>query len=169
MRRRATLAGLIVGGLLAAGGCGPAHVPMRPPPPVDAVGYMLMPTYPIPVNWDGRAGADGLAVQVYLFRPPAGSLPLTVTGTLEFALYEGKPAPEELERIEPLRRWRFAGEARDACRVRSAYGWGYAMRLPWGNEPPATSSVTLTARYVPPEGKGAPVHADPTRIAIGPR
>ena len=36
---------------------------------------------------------------------------------------------------------------------KSAFGWGYAMRLPWGPQPPPGAMATLTARYVSPDGR----------------
>ncbi len=153
---------------LAAGaaGCDPARYP---PPPVDRVDYVVVSVQPIPMNWDDRPGPDGLEIELYLFRPSQGSLPVTVSGAMEFALYEGRPAAGDIDTARPLRTWRFAGDDLRACLARSTAGWGYAMRLAWGPDPPKTSAITLTARYVPPEGRGPPVSASPTVIAIGPR
>ena len=156
-------------GVAALSGCPPARqtVSRDPPRPVEQADYVFPQVFPAPVNWDDRSGPDGLEVLVYIYRRSHGSLPVTVRGALEFALYEGNPGGEDLARAKPFRTWRFAGEALDACRTRTVAGWGYAMRLGWGSSPPATSSVKLAARYLPP--KGPPVEAPPTAIAVAPR
>ena len=143
-------------------------VTKRPPRPVDQVDRIVLPTQD-PMNWDGRPGPDGLAVQVYFFlRPPATALPVTVTGTLHLALYEGQPAADDPQ-AQPLLTWKFTAEELKACLARAAPGWGYVLRLGWGDRPPKASFVTLTARYLPPEGRGLPVSAKPTTIPTGPR
>ena len=142
-------------------------VTKRPPRPVDQVDRVVLPTQD-PVDWDGRPGPDGLAVQVYFFlRPPATALPVTVTGRLELDLYEGEPADNT--NPQPLLSWSFSAAELQAYRARAAPGWGYALRLGWGDRPPKASFITLTARYLPPEGKGMPVSAKATTISIGPR
>jgi len=157
--------------LAAASGCaqqGKNVLTKRPPRPVARVDRIVLPTQD-PVNWDGRPGADGLAVQVYFFRrPPATALAVTVTGTLHLALYEGPSAGDDPQ-AQPLLTWKFTAKELDTCLARAAWGWGYALRLGWGDRPPEASVVTLTARYVPPEGTGMPVSAKPTTLSIAPR
>ena len=48
--------------------------------------------------------------------------------------------------------------------ARGIAGWGYTVPLGWGKPGPATSSVTVTARYVPPRGR--PIAAAPVTISI---
>ncbi len=150
------------------GGCtgGTQKVSSTPPPPVDEVDRIIPLISPSPVNWDGRPGADGLEVCVHFFRYSQG-LPVTVRGSLEFVLYEGVIGVKDLPSAKPFRSWRFSSEELKAHRIRRMMGWGYAMRLPWGNAPPTASAVTLLVRYTPL--KGRPVSSDPTAIPLSTR
>ncbi len=149
-------------------GCPPRAktVGQSPPAAVDHVDRLVLPTSPVPLNWDQNLGADGLAVQVFFFRPAHGDLPVTVTGTVEFLLYEGLRTEGD-SRAQPIHTWRFTGRELKAYTIRAAWGWGYAMRLGWGDRPPKTTSVTLQARYVPLTGPS--VNAQPIIIPVGPR
>jgi hypothetical protein len=152
--------------LLAAVGCKPHNVSERPPPPVTHVDRLVLPTSPQPVNWDQHPGADGLVVQVFGFRV-SEPLPVTVKGSMEFLLYEGLPPAEGSHQTPALHTWRFSGDDLPSYLVRAAWGWGYAMRLGWGEKAPKTTSATLRARYVPPTGPV--VEAKPVIIPVGPR
>jgi len=138
----------------------------RPPAAVDHVDRFAIPTSPHPLNWDAEPGSDGLAVQVFFERRSVGPLPVAVTGTIEFMLYEGALTAGQ-EAATPLHTWNFTGAELPGYAVRAAWGWGYAMRLGWGAKRPKTSSVTLLARYIPPTG--SPVDAQPIIIPVGPR
>ncbi len=152
--------------LLAAVGCEPHTVSERPPMPVGQVDRLVLPTSPQPVNWNQQPGADGLVVQVFFFRDPA-PLPVTVKGSVEFLLYEGEPPAEGPHRTAPLHTWRFSGDELPSYLVRAAWGWGYAMRLGWGQKMPETTSATLRARYLPPTGPPTE-KTEPVIIPIGP-
>lgn len=168
MRRRLA-AGWLAAALLA-GGCaepGEVSVSRRPPGPVrqvDKVVLRLSP--PTPVNWDESPGSDGLQAQVHFFQLDE-PLPVTVAGTLEFALYEGRPAGESLQQVRPFRTWAFDADQLNAHLGRSIFGWGYAMRLGWGRRPPASRTITLIARYRPTDGE--PTASAPIQVATGPR
>ncbi|OPX22416.1 MAG: hypothetical protein B1H04_05030 [Planctomycetales bacterium 4484_123] len=160
---------LLISALLAlwqVGCTGPEKVASTPPQAVEEVDDILVLADPVAANWDGQAGADGLDVGVLLFRRDR-KLPVTVKGTLEMRLYEGVVRAEDLPQARPLRTWRFDAAQLRALLGRTPAGWGYALRLPWGPTRPATSSVTLTARYVAPSGRT--VHAPPVAIATRPR
>jgi hypothetical protein len=153
--------------LTACGCAGPnQQVPLTPPPPVDQVDAIHVQCSPVPVNWDGRPGADGLRVLVLLFRR-GGDLAITGSGAVEFGLYEGQLGAGELDSVKPAHAWRFEGQALRACLTRTIFGWGYAMQLGWGADAPTTSSLTLVARYLP--AKGAPRTYGPLVIPTGPR
>jgi hypothetical protein len=160
------VAALVLGALAAAlaGGCGepgPTKVSAEPPRPVEHVDQITLSlSPPTPVNWDDRPGPDGVQVKVYFFRVDQ-PLPVTVGGTLEFLLYEGRIERGGFEGVEPFRVWRFGPEALPSYLGRGLVGWSYAMRLGWGANPPAARSLTLRARYLPPDGPAkdaAPMH-----------
>jgi len=152
-RNRLIVCAALLAGAAAISGCpsGPQQVSKRPPPPVADVEGIVPLTPPAATNWDGRPGADGLQVSVLLFRPGEG-LPVTVRGALECVVYEGIIRGDQLTDARPWRSWRFGPDDLRQRVVRTAYGWGYAVILPWGPTGPGTSSVTLVVRYHPPEG-----------------
>jgi len=145
-----------VAALHLAAGCrtsGLVTVQKYAPRPVDDVDVIgLRVTQGKPVNWDEKPGADGLQVQVNFFRR-GEDLSVTVRGTLELSLYEGRLKPGQIAAARPLRSWRFEGvELPTYCR-KTPFGWGYAMRLPWGATPPSGANVTVGSRYVSPDGR----------------
>lgn len=163
------LMGAALAGVALVGGCGqPGKVevsadPPRPVDEVDEITVSLSP--PTPVNWDDKPGPDGLHVRVYFFRI-AQPLPVTVAGTLEFLLYAGKIKGGGTD-ARPLRVWTFTPNDLRNHLGRGIVGWGYGMRLPWTDSPPAAPSLTLLARYRPAGGQArssAPIH-----VAMGPR
>ena len=82
-------------------------------------------------------------------------------------LYEGVLRPVDMAAARPVSTWRFENRQLQAHLSRSVFGWGYSVRLPWGEEPPRTSSVTLLARYLPPGGEAMP--SRPVTVLMGPR
>ena len=154
--------------LLAAAGCGnlgQAGLGSFTPWPVgdvDAIVVRLTP--PTAMNWDNHPAPDGFQAQVHLFQLKH-DLPVTVKGTLEFLLYEGRIAANDAAGRQPLRTWQFTPERLRDCLGRSIVGWGYAMRLGWGRQVPAASSVTLLARYQPPDGQAT--YSAPLSVPIG--
>ena len=137
----------------------------NPPPAVDHVDRLVIPTSPHPLNWDAEPGSDGLAVQVFFSREATSQLPVAVTGTVEFMLYDGALTDGDVQ-ATPLHTWKFTGAELPGYAVKAAWGWGYAMRLGWGVKRPKANSVTLRARYIPPTGP--PVPAQPIIIPVGP-
>jgi len=151
--------------LTAVWGCnGPAgKVSAVPPRAVEQVDQIDVYAAPVAVNWDGRPGPDGIDVRVYLYQY-ARNLPVLVKGALEFAVYEGVVGADDIGRARPFRRWALDAEQLEQFLGRSMVGWGYNIRLPWAPAAaPATSSVTLAARYVPTAGRSVP--AAPVTIA----
>lgn len=147
------LAAVAVLVLSGCGNTGPVKVQNHPPrgvAEVDVIGLRMTP--PAPVNWDGRPGPDGLQVQVNFFRRDE-DLSVTVKGSLELALYEGRIEVEHLGAARPVRTWRFDSVELSTYCGKSAFGWGYAMRLPWGSQPPPGPNATLGSRYISPGGR----------------
>ncbi len=148
-------------------GCkaGPQKISEAPPAAVDVVDALHVQTPFVPENWDQRPGPDGLAVFVLLFRRDR-DLPVTVDGTIDCALYAGAVQAEQIAQVEPTCSWSFQGRQLRDCLIRTIFGWGYAMRLGWGQAVPTASSVTLLVRYVPKAGP--PVASDPIVIPMRP-
>jgi len=150
--------------LVWAGGCqgmGDVNVSRRPPRPVDEVDEIIMSlSPPTALNWDSMPGPDGFETQVHFFQL-AEPFSVTVKGSVEFALYEGRATPQTLADAEPFHVWRFEGDELGKHLGRSIVGWGYGLRLDWGRKAPTASSVTLLARYHPPGGQvksSQPIH-----------
>lgn len=168
--REILLAGIAALLASAAGGCqnpGRVNVGNRPPRPVDRVDEIVLRlTPPAPVNWDDKPGPDGLQVQINFFRIDE-PLSVTVKGSIDLALYEGHVRPEDLASAKPLHTWPFSGVQLAGLAGKSAVGWGYAMRLPWGDRPPSGATATLAARYRSADGN---IKAcQPLYVPLGPR
>ncbi len=166
MIRRSIFLTTVFASLAGCSTDGHQKVSSTPPPPVDEIDRIYLQVSPNAVNWDGKPGPDGLEAWVHLFRL-SQPLPVTVRGTLRFTIYEGVISENDLASARPFHSWLFDGEKLKLHQVRLMAGWGYAMRLGWGRNKPTTSSVTLTAQYLPLQGN--PVHANPIAIPIGPR
>lgn len=159
---------ILLVGIAAAGCAGDSYRARmrRPPKPVANVDRIEMFSSMAAINFDHRPGADGVSVRVLLYQL-SQPYPVTVSGTLEFMLYEGKIGPEELHTRQPLHLWRFPPERLPPQLSRSMVGWGYAMDLLWGPGAPKTGTISLATKYVPPEGSA--VYSDPIAVAMGAR
>jgi len=159
---------LLLGGVLCVCGCrqGPQKVGAVPPQAVADVDDVLVRILPAALNWDESPGPDGLQVSVLFFRR-GGALPVTVSGTLEFLLYEGNVARRAVAVADPFYTWRFSAREMKGYLVRGTVGWGYAMRLAWGGKAPAAGTITLVARYSPPEGRA--LYSAPVAVALEPK
>lgn len=161
---RRGLAALAV--LSAAGLMGCDGQPNTPPQPVDFADAIALRAMPSAINLDDSPGADGLMVRVELYRDRGKVELLTVKGALEFSLYEGVVGSATPGKVKPFRTWRYAGKELERFLAPDYGCWGYTVPLNWGRPGPSTSSVTVTARYVPPRGR--PMAADPVSIRIRP-
>lgn len=168
---RVRFATVILAGLLSAVvGCqnpGQVKVHNWPPRPVDHFDEIVVRlTPPAPVNWDDRPGADGLQVQINFFqidRP----LSVTVKGSLELELYQGRVQAAQLASAKPIQAWAYSGVKLAGFAGKSAFGWGYAMRLAWGDRPPAGKVATLIARYRSLDGNVKT--SSPLYVPLGPQ
>ena len=153
--------------LCAACGCGPPGggrgVGSSPPRPVETVDVVDLRAAPVALNWDDQPGPDGVEAYVYLYQQ-AHPLPVTVDGTLEFLLFEGKVSQGSVRTMNPFCVWPFAGQQLNRHLVRGVAGWMYVVRLPWGTNVPKTEMVTLAVRYHLP--KGEPRYSSPVPIAM---
>ncbi len=168
---RYRLATVILAGLrAAAAGChntGRVKVHDWPPRLVDRFdAVVLRLTPPAPVNWDDKPGADGLQVQINFFQIDK-PLSVTVKGSLELELYQGRVQAAQLASAKPIRTWPFSGVELAGFAGKSAFGWGYAMRLAWGARPPAGSTATLIVRYRSLDGNVKT--SSPLYVPLGPQ
>ena len=156
--------------LAAMVGCqdfGKVRVPGRPPRPVDRVDEIIVQlTPPTAMNWDDTPGPDGLQARVHFFRADE-DLAVTIRGTLELALYEGRVGDRALVDEKPFRTWKYEGDVLRSHLEKTLVGWGYGMRLGWGHQPPASGSVTVLARYHSQEGQVKT--SRPLHVALEPK
>jgi hypothetical protein len=166
--RGAATAALLAAAALA-GGClrdEKLAISPQPPPPVarpDGIHVLLTP---VPINWDDRPGPDGFALDVY-FSHNDQDLSVTVSGPLEFMLYEGRLPAGGLAEAKPFCAWAFSPVRLRRHLKTGPPGWGYAMRLGWGDRMPKSSAVTLIARYRPPDGPA--LLSRPLLVAMRPK
>lgn len=138
--------------LLCAAGCSADGLGPNAPEPVAQVDrvHLLLPLNPT-ADLDGKPGSDGVMAEVFFERVdrPAG---VAVSGTLEVLFYEGVPAPTELAQKEPFHVETFPNAT--LRRMEGAWMYGISYRIPvaWGPKPPASKSITLVVRYLPPAG-----------------
>jgi hypothetical protein len=157
---------LVVAAAVLAG-CGPARkgVSLTPPKPVDRVDAIdLWAVPPAAINWDDVPGPDGIQVNVFLYQASRAE-PVLVKGTIEFTMYEGRQPREGLEAAPALRKWTYTEQELGTHEMRGPAGWGYVAQLGWGKDVPKSAVVTLTVRYVPPQGPPVSSRA-PIVIAI---
>ena len=158
---------------VAAGGCqdlGAVRVSSRPPRPVRRVDVVILQlTPPTAMNWDNVPGPDGLQARIHFFRADE-PLAVTVDGEGEVALYDGRSAEADANAPGPseaLRTWNYRGGDLESLLSRSLVGWGYGVRLGWGERSPKTGSVTRLARYHAPDGEVT--SSRPLSVAVGPK
>ena len=146
---------------LVSGGCGPSGV--QPPRPVTSVQRVEMLVAPSPVNTDESPGPDAIWAQVFFYQA-AQPEPVTVEGTLEIRLYDGRLGPASQPATMPLHTWTFSGEQLEQRIIRWMGLWGYALPLAWGPDKPTGSTATLIARYQLSSGRW--LHSAPAPIPI---
>jgi len=133
-------------GAAAVGGCSPGAV--------ARVHKMEMQVFPAAIDLDGRPGADGWQVRVYLYRLSGSGRveAVRVSGTLELLLFDGQVAAEALLKARPRQQWSFSGPELRRRAVHGLAGWSYPLRLTWNRPVEPGRRVTLVARYKPPGG-----------------
>ena len=144
-------------------GCNRDGIRAKPPKTVAYVDAILLEVASAPFVADDEPGPDGLQVRIsfYLNDQP---LPVAVTGSLEFLLYEGRISRGRLVEARPCYVWKFAPGDLERYAVRNHGLWGYGMALLWGDKAPLSDTVTLGARYQPPDA--APMYSRPVLLSI---
>lgn len=159
--------GLLLAALATVAGC----PPMGPPTPagVSHVDKVMLMASPAPINWDALPGADGFQARVFVFQfDDHPHVPvLLAAGTLEFLLFQDHVSDDELVKGKPFLKWAFPADVLADHRAQGRIGWVHKFRLPWGTDPPKCATVTLVARFVPPDD-GQPVYSKPIVIPMKP-
>ena len=103
---------------------------------------------------------------MYFFRVDTSQAISLNRGVLEFVMYEGRVPAAKIASAPPMRVWRFDAMDLRRHQGKTVIGQSYRFRLGFENRPPASSSVTLSARLLRPNGK--PLYAMPVLLAVAP-
>jgi hypothetical protein len=163
------LMALLLGLTLAPLGCtttGPGSKPR-----VDELNLVAMP---VAVGVGSRANNDGIALKVYAVDNELPKTQPIRSGNLDFLLFDGLQREGFSETNRALRVWSFR-PAELAGRVfTSTVGTWYFFTLSWGQDRPQANTITVIARYRPPQGPAlysAPCFIElppPVPVAPGP-
>lgn len=154
-------------------GCGPGMKAdtRTPPPPVRDPSVLRLMTPFIPaISLDDNPGPEALRLRAFFKRLDGGKgehRMVTVNGSLEFQMFDGKIAGESILAVEPRHTWRFSASDLTSRTIRTRWGWGYEFILRWGADVPQESMVTLVGVYQAPGGGGT-LRSVPILITIGP-
>jgi len=116
---------------------------------------------PMTLNLDGKPGADGFAVRVFVTKGGGAKGSTVQSGNLEVMMFDGVIGPEEVAAKEPNQVWKFTPRELTPLHEQTSLGDAYRFTLRW-DKPPTRGHITVVARYVPT--KGAPVHSAPSTI-----
>jgi hypothetical protein len=116
---------------------------------------------PVTLNLDGKPGADGFAVRVFLTKGGGAKGSTIQSGNLEVLMFDGVVGSDEIAAKEPKQIWKFTPRQLAPLREQTSLGNGYRFALRW-DQPPTHGYITVVARYVPP--KGGPVYSSPSTI-----
>lgn len=147
-------------------GC-PQDTGMTPPQGLSDLTDISVLSGQTAANWDADPAPDGMEVMVYLFNRFTNNQPMPAVGSLEFNMYEGTLTAAAIGPARPFSSRRVDLEQLKGNLAKTAFGWGYLLRLPWGTTAPKSSSVTLQIKYISPAGKA--VLSEPTTVSMSPR
>jgi hypothetical protein len=117
---------------------------------------------PITLNLDGKPGADGFAVRVFVTKNGGAKGATVDAGNLEVLMFDGVIGSDEIAVREPNQVWKFTPRQLIPLREQASLGSSYRFMLRWDKQP-THGHVTVVARYVPV--KGGPVYSSPSTIA----
>jgi hypothetical protein len=117
---------------------------------------------PITLNLDGKPGADGFAVRVFVTKNGGAKGATVENGNLEVLMFDGVIGSDEIAAKEPNQVWKFTPRQLSPLREQASLGNSYRFTLRWDQQP-TRGHVTVVARYVPV--KGGPVYSSPSTIA----
>ena len=116
---------------------------------------------PVTLNFDGKPGADGFAVRVFVTKGGGAKGATIQSGNLEVLMFDGVVGADEIATKEPKEIWKFTPRQLTPLREQTSLGVGYRFALRW-NDLPTHGHITVLARYIPL--KGEPVYSSPSTI-----
>jgi hypothetical protein len=116
---------------------------------------------PITLNLDGKPGADGFAVRVFVTKNGSAKGATVDGGVLEVLMFDGVVGADEVAAKEPNQVWKFTPRQLSPLREQASLGNSYRFTLRW-DKLPTHGHVSVVARYVPE--KGGPVYSSPSTI-----
>ena len=116
---------------------------------------------PVTLNFDGKPGADGFAVRVFVTKGGGAKGSTIQSGALEVLMFDGVVGADAIATKEPKQIWKFTPKQLAPLREQTSLGDGYRFALRW-SEAPTHGHITVLARYVPMNGE--PVFSSPSTI-----
>jgi hypothetical protein len=149
----------------ALAGCA-NHPNTAPPNAVDEISDITVLSGQTAARWGTDPAPDGLEVMLYLFNRFTSNQPVTGRGAIEFDMYDGTLTAQSIASARPFSSTRTDLPKLQGTLVRTAFGWGYSLRLPWGANVPTSGSVTLQVKYTSPAGRE--MFSAPITVAMSP-
>ncbi len=110
--------------------------------------------------------AEGFGVNVFAHRKGETKASPIVDGSLEVKLFDGLASGDDAGALEPLASWTYSAEDLLGREHRSYLGVSYGLRVQWGRRKPSARHVTISVRYIPPQGQA--VVAPLTSLLVAP-
>lgn len=160
------LAYILLAGLACTALAGCVENPAAPPSAVNEISDITVLSGQTAAHWDADPQPDGLEVMIYLFNRYSSNQPVTARGVIEFDMYDGTLTVQSIATARPFSSSRTELAKLQGNLVRTAFGWGYSLRLPWGTSVPISGSVTLQIKYTSPAGRE--MLSAPITVAMSP-
>ena len=121
-------------------------------------------TVPIALDFDDRAGPEGISVKVYASASDAPKPVRLREGTLELLLFDG-PFQRQAPPPPVLRRFQYSVPELLPHEFTARLGVGYQFNLAWGTNLPTQRIMSVAARYT--SGQGQVVLSRPNSVTVG--
>lgn len=173
-----TLATVLVAGIVSLG-CGSRSKPSSRPSSISSsssssnssggssragISELHLFGNPVAMNLDGIPGPDGIGIRIFASSSgKAKGVPIN-QGTLEILMFDGVPNATLTNSLVPSKVWSFNPTDLRAYMADTSLGTGYQFALPWGDQRPKQSRVTVMARLSLP--KGQVVSSDSSSISV---
>lgn len=119
---------------------------------------------PVAMNLDGIPGPDGIGVRIFASSSGKAKGVAISQGTLEILMFDGVPNAAITNSLVPSKIWSFNPTDLRAYMADTSLGTGYQFALPWGEQRPTQSRVTVVARLTLP--KGQVLSSDSSSISV---
>lgn len=131
----------------------------------DEIAALHLFSSPAALNLDDDPEADGFPIKVYAVSRGAVKGRTIEEGQLEIRLYDGLVSGTELETKTPLFVHSFGPTELAQRAVSTPIGTAYDVLVRWDENPPRTPEVTVTVRWIAPDGRV--VGARPVALRLG--